>query len=275
MVSRRAEVFVVLGEPLLEIDEVACFVEIGRDVANAAREVVPERPLRFGVGRHEELELLTAVVAELIVAIGRAREPHQREVRRQRAVQPHRVHRGQQHAFEKVAARTEKDDAAWVRDAIGRQALAKRIARRAVTAGLHRRGDHLVGHRYARTARASSTAATSARRAGSTAPLRWIRTPRRWRLSSDIQSPSACAASSVRNPTFMPGITISSGSSAVICITTHSSGPPLCSCPVEWRKRGPKPTVVATRCASRTLVRRSVSSPACVSLRAMYAVMAL
>ena len=70
--------------------------------------------------------------------------------------------------------------------------------------------------------------------------------PRRPRRSSASKSPSACARSSVRKPKPMPGIARSIGGSAVNSRKTPVAGPPLCSCPVECRKRGPKPTVVAT-----------------------------
>ena len=73
----------------------------------------------------------------------------------------------------------------------------------------------------------------------------------------------------------MPGIGGSFGSSATICSTTPVFGPPLCSCPVECRKRGPKPTVVATLCRVANLQAQLVEQSRVRSaLRAMYAVIA-
>ena len=62
---------------------------------------------------------------------------------------------------------------------------------------------------------------------------------------------------------FSPGTATSSGSSHVICRNTPVFGPPLYACPVECKKRGPKPTQVAARVRSRTSARISVSTCSC------------
>src|SRR5271157_5416799 len=68
---------------------------------------------------------------------------------------------------------------------------------------------------------------------------RSTRMARRWRLASDSKSPSACACLSTPKVNFSPGISTSLISSEVIWMNTPLSGPPLCNCPVECRKRGP------------------------------------
>ncbi len=69
----------------------------------------------------------------------------------------------------------------------------------------------------------------------------------------------------------MPGIGRSNGASYVIWKNTPSFEPPLCSWPVECRKRGPKPTVVATCSASRTVVRMRCSAASSSSSIGTYA----
>ncbi len=127
MISGRAELLVVLREAIFQRDEVARVVEVGRDVTDPLGEVVPERALRLLAVRHEELELLAAVLAEAVVVVLGAREADQREIRRKRPVESHRIDRRQQHALEQIAARAEEDDTAGIRDAIRREALAQRI----------------------------------------------------------------------------------------------------------------------------------------------------
>src|ERR1700729_1782032 len=141
MVAGRPELLVVLGETVFEVDEVTRIVEVGRDVADAPSEIVPERSLRLRIGGHEEIELLAAVLAKRVVAVFRARKTDDRKVRRKRSAQVHRVNRREQHPLEQVAARTEEYDAARARDAIRGQALAQRIARGSISGCLRgRRG---------------------------------------------------------------------------------------------------------------------------------------
>ena len=51
----------------------------------------------------------------------------------------------------------------------------------------------------------------------------------------DAKSPAACARISFPNPNGCPGIASSSPVSSTTCRKRPVGGPPLCSCPVEWR----------------------------------------
>src|SRR3954452_3480984 len=60
---------------------------------------------------------------------------------------------------------------------------------------------------------------------------------------SERKSPSACARIKRPNPNSCPGMGISSPVSSATCTIKPVGGPPLCSCPVECRSRGPSPCV--------------------------------
>src|SRR5712692_9879489 len=81
---------------------------------------------------------------------------------------------------------------------------------------------------------------------------RWTRRARRPRSARTAKSPRACAAFTTPKVYFCPGTGRSLASSQVICRKTPLFGPPLYACPVECRKRGPKPRTVATFFLSRT-----------------------
>src|SRR5881396_3656708 len=66
-------------------------------------------------------------------------------------------------------------------------------------------------------------------------------------LDEHLEIPRACAAFTTPNVYACPGTARSAASSHVIWRNTPVFGPPLYACPVECRKRGPKPTHVATR----------------------------
>ena len=65
-------------------------------------------------------------------------------------------------------------------------------------------------------------------------------------LLEAARSPAACAAISVPKLSGHPGIGRSRLGSRGDLQEDPESGPPLCSCPVECRKRGPMPRVVAS-----------------------------
>src|SRR6185369_3361444 len=67
------------------------------------------------------------------------------------------------------------------------------------------------------------------------------RSARLLRSAKTWKSPRACAAFTIPNVYFCPNTGKSTASSQVICRNTPLFGPPLYACPVECRKREPKP----------------------------------
>src|SRR5690606_34388815 len=96
----------------------------------------------------------------------------------------------------------------------------------------------------------------------SSSSSRSTRPARRPRSRSAARSPSAWARCSRAKPYAAPGTGTSSLPASTTWTHTTESGPPLWSCPVEWRNRGPKPRVVATRRRSRSAWRTSSSRAA-------------
>src|SRR5438034_2114809 len=80
------------------------------------------------------------------------------------------------------------------------------------------------------------------------------------RSFNDSRSPVAWAAISSRKPKSLPGIASSSPKSSTTWIASTLFGPPLWSCPVECRYRGPRP-LVTTQPVSRARVTSGSSSP--------------
>src|SRR3989442_6289943 len=122
-------------------------------------------------------------------------------------------------------------------------------------------------HRLAsRHPMARSTADRSVRSPSATSAPRWTRTARRPRSTRTRRSPRAWAAFTAPNVYDRPGTGRSSASSHVTWRNTPVFGPPLYACPVECRKRGPKPTHVATRYRSRTARRIAWSVASCAAV---------
>src|SRR5919198_6167522 len=94
------------------------------------------------------------------------------------------------------------------------------------------------------------------------------------RSRSAIRSPAACAAMRWPKVYGSPGIARSACGGSTTWTKSPVSGPPLCSWPVEWRKRGPNPTVVASRIRSRSRMRIAWSRVMYSCERGMYAWMA-
>src|SRR5579864_8917245 len=101
---------------------------------------------------------------------------------------------------------------------------------------------------------ADRTAAASARQPAAGFRPSVTRSTGRRRDVSDCRSPIACACLSTEKLYGCPGIGTSLASSWTTCRKRPVFGPPLCSCPVECRNRGPYPEVVAIFVRSLTAV---------------------
>src|SRR3989449_618615 len=128
-------------------------------------------------------------------------------------------------------------------------------------------GSHDQNHRLAsRHPIARSTADRSVRSPSATSAPRWTRRARRPRSARTGRAARARAAFTAPNVYDRPGTGRSSASSHVTWRNTPVFGPPLYACPVECRKRGPKPTHVATRYRSRTARRIAWSVASCAAV---------